>query len=250
MRKLGAVDNSTIPAINLQFFAQCLLSLSKYCQQPLSAFTHPMQLAAGHYVIKIPHCLQRVFLLFMLLIMLLAAGCAKPRPNHVENICSIFRQYPDWYSDTKKAEKKWHIPISVQMAIIYQESGFNSSAKPPRKKLLWIIPWKRPSSAYGYSQALKNTWKDYEERTNQSCSRSTFDDATDFIGWYSNQICHTLHINPDNAYAIYLAYHEGPGGYARRSYMKKPWLIRVARKVSYRAKVYARQLAVCEHEFN
>jgi hypothetical protein len=184
-------------------------------------------------------------LLFIVPCLLLLASCATPRPHNVENICNIFNQYPEWYADTKKTQDKWGTPIPVQMAIMYQESGFNSHAKPPRKRLLWIIPWKRPSSAYGYSQALKNTWKNYEQQTNQSGSRTAFDDASDFIGWYSNQVYRKLGIRPSNAYALYLAYHEGIGGYTQRSYLKKPWLIQVSHKVSARANTYSRQLATC-----
>lgn len=184
-------------------------------------------------------------LLLIVPCLLLLASCATPRPHNVENICSIFNQYPEWYADTKKTQDKWGTPIPVQMAIMYQESGFNSHAKPPRKRLLWIIPWKRPSSAYGYSQALKNTWKHYEQQTNQSGSRTAFDDASDFIGWYSNQVYRKLGIRPSNAYALYLAYHEGIGGYTQRSYLKKPWLIQVSHKVSARANTYSRQLATC-----
>jgi hypothetical protein len=32
------------------------------------------------------------------------------------------------------------------MAIIHQESKFDPSARPQRTKLLWVIPWTRPSS--------------------------------------------------------------------------------------------------------
>lgn len=190
--------------------------------------------------------MKKISLFLTLLCILFLVGCAKPRPDNIENICSIFYQYPDWYQDAKDVEKRWGVPVPVQMAIIYHESSFNARARPPRKKLLWIIPWKRPSSAYGYSQALKNTWKDYEAQTGESGKRHAFDDAVDFIGWYSNQVHRKLGIQPDNAYALYLAYHEGPGGYARRSYLSQPWLIALAHKVSYRADEYSRQLASCE----
>lgn len=190
---------------------------------------------------------NKIFLILICLLFL--SGCAKPRPSNIENICSIFHQYPDWYQDAKYAQNKWGVPIPVQMSIIYQESGFNARAKPPRRKLLWIIPWKRPSSAYGYSQALKNTWKDYEKQTGQWSRRSAFDDAVDFIGWYADQVHKKLGINPANSYALYLAYHEGPGGYASRTYLSKTWLIRVAHKVAYRTAVYTRQLASCEKNF-
>jgi hypothetical protein len=185
------------------------------------------------------------FLVLFAVAFLLLSACAKPVPNNVEDVCSIFQQYPEWYWDAKECEWKWGIPVAVQMAIIYQESSFRAHAKPPRKKILWVIPWKRPSSAYGYSQALTNTWKEYEMYINRSSKRHKFDHATDFIGWYSKQVHHRLKVAPSNAYALYLAYHDGMGGYERRTYLKKPWLIRTAHKVSYRAIVYTRQLTVC-----
>lgn len=198
-----------------------------------------------HAILGLMPKLPKIHFLILLLCIILLAGCARARPDNVENVCSIFQQYPDWYWDAKATEKKWGVSVPVQMAIMYHESGFNARAQPPRKKILWIIPWKRPSSAYGYSQALKNTWKDYE-RQNGSGRRSAFDDCSDFIGWYSNQVYKKLGIRPDNAYALYLAYHEGPGGYASHSYLTQPWLIRLAHKVQYRADLYNRQLMQCQ----
>jgi hypothetical protein len=194
--------------------------------------------------------LGRIALILPILIALLLAGCAappQPRPNNVENICSIFNEYPEWYRHAKETEAKWGVPVATQMAIIYYESAFTAKAKPPRKKLLWIIPWKRPTSADGYSQALNRTWQDYQNQTgNSSGQRHVFGDACDFIGWYSYQVNHSLRVLPNNAYALYLAYHEGMGGYAKRTYLKKPWLIRVAHKVSARSNIYQRQLMTCE----
>jgi len=51
------------------------------------------------------------------------------------------------------------------MAIIRQESSFQADAQPPRSRILWIIPGPRPSSAYGYSQALDGTWDWYRQAT-------------------------------------------------------------------------------------
>lgn len=181
--------------------------------------------------------------LLALSLILLLASCARPRPNNVENICSIFSQYPDWYADARKTEAKWGIPVSVQMAIIYQESSFNARAKPSRKKLLGIIPWKHRSSAYGYSQALKHTWEEYQD--NGGGKRSDFGDACDFIGWYSAHAHQKLGISPTDAYALYLAYHDGMNGYAQKTYLKKPWLIHTSHRVSARAAQYQRQLSSC-----
>jgi hypothetical protein len=174
-------------------------------------------------------------------------GCVSRPPSNVNNLCSIFKQYPDWYSDAKTVQRRWHVPIAVQMAIIHQESKFNGKAKPARTKLLWIIPWTRPSTAYGYTQALKGTWEHYKkQRGNYFSSRDDFGDGVDFIGWYANMAHNRAGIRLNDAYSLYLAYHEGVGGFQRKTYLKKKWLIGVAHKVSARAQTYQAQLNRCQ----
>lgn len=181
------------------------------------------------------------------ILMLGLAGCTPPRPNNIENICSVFYQYPSWYWEAKKSAERWGVPIAVQMAIIYQESRFSASAKPPREHLLWVIPWFRPTSAYGYSQALKDTWERFERDTGEHGKRSDFATVTQFIGWYG-YLAHTQAGVPrNNAYAVYLAYHEGVDGYRHHTYWHKSWLIHVAHKVAYRAYVYQQQLVQCQN---
>jgi len=187
------------------------------------------------------------YLLCLLLACSILAGCTDPRPNNIQNICKIFRQYPEWYWSAQDVQKQWHLPISVLMAIIYQESRFNATARPPREKLLWIIPWFRPTSAYGYSQAVNHTWRHYKRDTgNSGADRDAFSDAADFIGWYTNQAHIRAGISKTNAYSVYLAYHEGIGGYMRGTYRHKTWLINVAKKVQRRAWVYKSQLRRCQ----
>lgn len=179
-------------------------------------------------------------------IVLALSGCAKPMPKNIENICNMFQEYPGWYKEAKKVEKKWGLKPSILMAIIYQESHFRSDAAPPRKKLLWIIPWKRPTSAYGYSQAVKGTWRDYKRETGQDgASRNAFNDAADFIGWFTYKAHQKAGIPMDDAYDLYLAYHEGIGGYLRGSYRNQAWLIKVAQKVQRHADTYHIQLEQC-----
>lgn len=175
------------------------------------------------------------------------AGCAtQPPPRDVNNLCSIFKQYPGWYQDAKDVERRWRVPVTVQMAIMHQESKFDANAQPERRKLLWIIPWSRPSSAYGYSQALRGTWALYQRsRGGVFASRDHFGDGVDFIGWYANEAYKRGGISRKNTYKLYLAYHEGIGGYQQKTYLKKPWLIAVAHKVSAREKIYRAQLASC-----
>lgn len=179
----------------------------------------------------------------------LLCGCASPPPSDVNNICNIFRQYPQWYHDSKDVEKRWKVPVPVQMAIIHQESKFDASAQPRRSRVLGVIPWKRPSTAYGYTQALRSTWDQYK-RTNGWIwsSRQDFADGVDFIGWYANQASLKAGVSRSDAYSLYLAYHEGVGGYQRKSYLKKSWLVSVAHKVRARAALYSMQLNSCRRQ--
>lgn len=181
----------------------------------------------------------------LLVALLQIAACTKSPPRHVNNICSIFLQYPTWYWATQEAESQWGIPIPVQMAIIHQESRFNGTAKPPRTRLLWIIPWKRPSTSYGYTQALEITWENYRNHRGGRRKRDAFEDATDFIGWYSQVANDRAGISKRDAFHLYLAYHEGVGGYIRGTYRNKQWLINVAKKVNRRALQFSRQLTAC-----
>lgn len=180
------------------------------------------------------------------LCILTLSACVSRPPSDINNICTIFKQYPSWYRDSLDVEKRWKISVPVQMAIIHQESKFDARAKPPRTRLLKIIPWKRPSSAYGYAQALRGTWAQYK-RTNGSLfsSRDDFGDGVDFIGWYANEANKHARISRTDAYSLYLAYHEGIGGYQRRTYLKKRWLMSVAHKVKAKSHLYAMQLNSC-----
>jgi hypothetical protein len=135
------------------------------------------------------------------------------------------------------------------MAIMYQESRFQAKAKPPRKKILGFIPGPRPSSAYGYSQAKKSTWKDYKRSAGRYGSdRDDFGDAIDFVGWYNYQSYKRSGISRKDTYSLYLAYHEGHGGFNRGTYRKKQWLMGVARKVERKANTYQKQLVGCEEK--
>ncbi|GAG98888.1 unnamed protein product, partial [marine sediment metagenome] len=74
---------------------------------------------------------------------------------------------------------------------------------------------------------------------------SNFKDAIDFVGWFSYLSHKKLGIPLNDTYRLYLAYHEGWGGYAARSYRHKHWLIGVARRVQEQANRYHDQLVHC-----
>lgn len=187
----------------------------------------------------------RVFAVGTLCIAL--AACTSSPPKHTENICDIFDEKRGWYDDAKKAEKRWGSSIPTMMAIMYQESGFVAKARPKRKKFLWIFPGARPSDAYGYAQVKDDTWKWYKKSSGRSgADRHDFDDAIDFVGWYNKQSQKLSNINLSNTYGLYLAYHEGHGGFNRKTYASKDWLKATARKVADRASRYTTQLQRCE----
>lgn len=183
-----------------------------------------------------------------LLISLTLAACASTPPSQTENVCDIFREKRGWYREAREASRRWGSPIPILMAFTHQESSFRSKARPERRKVLGVIPWTRPSSAYGYAQATREAWLEYERATGHGGDRDDFDDALDFVGWYNSVSAKRLGIDPTDAYRLYLAYHEGHGGYERRSYAGKPELQRIARKVADRASRYAVQLEGCERE--
>ena len=182
---------------------------------------------------------------------LLLAGCVASRPPNVANVCDIFDERRNWYKAAKRTEERWGIPVSVTMAFVYQESGFNARAKPDRTRFLWIFPGPRPSSAYGYAQALDTTWNDYTSATgNWDAKRSNFADAADFIGWYNAMSNRVSRIAPFDAANLYFAYHEGNTGYSRGTHQSKPWLINTAYNVQANVDRFQSQYTSCQEELD
>lgn len=177
----------------------------------------------------------------------LLVGCATSPPANVENACYIFQEKPDWFDASLDVEKRYGLPIQVQLAIMRQESSFKHDAAPPRDTLLGIPMWWRISSAYGYAQVKDSTWDWYKDKTGRwFASRENYADAVDFMGWYTSISQRTLGISKWDAYNQYLAYHEGHGGWKKKSYNKKQWLIGVAKKVERNAQMYGAQLQNCK----
>jgi len=190
------------------------------------------------------------FLLILFGVFLLIA-CSNAPPKNINNSCEIFSEKDDWYDAAKESYERWGVPIHVQLAIIHQESSFKHDAETEMEYFLWIIPIGRKSTAFGYAQVKDATWDWYIKSTgNTGADRDDFDDAVDFIGWYGKQSYTMLKISKWDTYNQYLAYHEGHGGYKRKSYNKKQWLTNIARKVESNAKRYSAQLKTCEEELN
>lgn len=182
-------------------------------------------------------------------LVLLAASCgggSGTAPNQLDNACSIVRERPEYLRAFKAVERKYGVPVHVQMATIYQESKFVSDARPPYRYAAGVIPTGRISSAFGYSQALDGTWDEYRTSTGKRVARrDRIRDATDFMGWYMAETNARLGIPLSDTRNQYLAYHEGRTGYTRGSYRNKAWLMRVAGEVDARSDMYAVQLRSC-----
>ena len=183
-----------------------------------------------------------------LICFLILSSCSSI-PKNTSDGCSIFSERYLWYKYAKKTEQKWGTPIYVQLAIIKMESDFDWLAKPERKKIFKVIPFKRPSSSFGYSQAVKGTWKQYKKETNNPlATRVRFKDSVDFIGWYTNKTEKLLKISKKDAFKQYIAYHEGWGNY--KNYKKKQNVILLAKKVQTQSKKYKNQLNKCSRTLN
>ena len=153
---------------------------------------------------------------------------------------------PGYLKAFKRTERRWGVPVHVQMATIHQESKFVGNARTPLRFALGVIPMGRQSSAYGYSQALDGTWKEYLSETgNRRAKRDDIRDATDFMGWYMTKTLNRNGVALDDTRNQYLAYHEGHTGFSRGSYNRKAWLVAVAAKVAARGDMYKEQLARC-----
>ena len=184
----------------------------------------------------------------IILIFFLINGCSSI-PSNTANSCNIFNERYFWYKHTKKVEQKWGTPIYIQLAIIKMESDFDWLAKPRRQKIFKVVPYKRQSSSFGYSQAIKGTWEQYKKETgNKLASRVRFKDSVDFIGWYTNKTESILKISKKNAFKQYLAYHEGWGNF--KNYKKNKKVIVLAKKVEKQSNIYKKQLKKCSSSLN
>lgn len=182
-------------------------------------------------------------------LLLLLGGCATA-PSQTMNVCSVFSEkngwFNNWHRAAERTEREFGVPKHILMATINTESSFEARARPPRKKLMGIIPWKRPSSAYGYAQALDGTWDEYRRATGRySARRSNFADAIHFVGWYHNQSHQRNGIPRHDAYNLYLAYYAGHTGYSRGVWRQRPGMQRAAERHTDIANRYAQQLQSC-----
>ncbi|HWA00742.1 MAG TPA: transglycosylase SLT domain-containing protein [Caulobacterales bacterium] len=195
---------------------------------------------------------RRDFIVGMAAMAALASGCTThATPEEPGDACDMFRNQGGWWRAVKSAERRWGAPPALQLAIIRQESGFRYRARPPRRRILWIIPGPHQTSAHGYAQALNSTWDEYKRaRGDDGVDRTEFSDATDFVAWYCSVTQRQLGVDYSDARGHYLAYHEGRGGYSRRTYQGDAGLLAAAARVQSYRDAYQAQLDRCSGQLN
>ena len=168
-------------------------------------------------------------------------------PKYPNNACKIFGKKYLWYKHIKKSSRVYGAPVHIILAFVNKESGFNRWAKPKRTKLFKVVPYKRPSSSLGYSQAVKKTWELYKTETdNPLALRTRFKDSVMFIGWYISKTNKINKIPLNDSYRQYLNYYLGWGNYAKETYKKDKKAIILAKNVEKKSKIYRNQLKECQ----
>ena len=197
--------------------------------------------------VYIYNCISKhVFLRF--LICLLLTGCASEKVSKSDDVCMVYQKNYDWYRAAYHAQKKHHIDANIIMAVMAQESNYTYNARPGKNYVFNFIPWGYKTSAKGYAQIIDGAWDDYKKENNKwFSSRHSFDDASDYIGWYLNKAVKKLHIKRNDSYHLYLAYHQGLYGYKRHEEKHNQKLDLIAKKVQRNTYRYQKEFKQCQN---
>ena len=184
--------------------------------------------------------------LYILTLLFFVTACSSV-PKYPQNACKIFSEKYFYLKYTRAASKKWGVPISSILAVINKESSFKRFAKPKRTKLFKIIPYRRPSSSLGFSQAVNKTWDLYKNENNKPVAlRISFKNSSDFIGWYFWKTNKINKVSIKDTRNMYLNYYLGWSAYKNKAYQKDRKAIIFAKSVEKQAKIYKNQLQECK----
>ena len=192
--------------------------------------------------------LNKNFIYFIVFLFLVSCSSV---PKYPQNACKIFGEKYFYLKYTRAASEKWGVPISSILAVINKESAFKRFAKPKRTKLFKIIPYRRPSSSLGFSQAVNKTWDLYKKENNRPAAlRISFKNSSDFIGWYFWKTNKINKISFTDTRNMYLNYYLGWGAYKNKAYQNNKKAIIFAKSVEKQAKIYKSQLQECKSVLN
>ena len=172
-------------------------------------------------------------------------------PKYPQNACKIFGEKYFYLKHTRAASKKWGVPISTILAVINKESGFRRFAKPPRYKIFKIVPYRRPSSSFGFSQAITSSWDLYKKENNKPLAlRISYRSASDFVAWYLWKANKINNVSLKNTRDLYLNYYLGFSAYKNKAYRTDKKALIFAKGVEKQAKIYKNQLQECKSILN
>ena len=192
--------------------------------------------------------LNKNFIYFIIFFFL--SSCSSV-PKYPQNACKIFSEKYFYLKYSRAASKNWGVPISSILAVINKESGFKRFAKPKRTKIFKIIPYRRPSSSLGFSQAVDKTWDLYKKENNKPAAlRISFKNSSDFIGWYFWKTNKINKISFTDTRNMYLNYYLGWTAYKNKTYQNNKKAIIFAKSVEKQAKIYRSQLKECKSVLN
>jgi hypothetical protein len=192
--------------------------------------------------------LNKNFIYFIIFFFL--SSCSSV-PKYPQNACKIFSEKYFYLKYSRAASKNWGVPISSILAVINKESGFKRFAKPKRTKIFKIIPYRRPSSSLGFSQAVDKTWDLYKKENNKPAAlRISFKNSSDFIGWYFWKTNKINKISFTDTRNMYLNYYLGWAAYKNKTYQNNKKAIIFAKSVEKQAKIYRSQLKECKSVLN
>jgi len=178
------------------------------------------------------------------------ASCSSV-PKYPQNACKIFGEKYFYLKYTRAASKKWGVPISTILAVISKESGYKRFARPPRHKIFKIIPYRRPSSSLGFSQAVVKTFSLYKKENNKPLAlRISYKTSSDFVGWYFWKTNKINKVSLNDTRNLYLNYYLGWTAYKNKAYRTNKKAIILAKNVEKQAKIYKNQLQECKSILN
>ena len=82
-------------------------------------------------------------ILCVMILALSVASCGggySTPPRNLDDACSIATERPQYVKAFRATERRWGVPVAVQMATIYHESRFRGDARTPYRYALGIIP--------------------------------------------------------------------------------------------------------------
>lgn len=174
-------------------------------------------------------------LLSALMFSLVAASPAVAAENASASAlaCKIQKDRTGWLQTLERTESRWGVTVEAQLALIAEEWGYTADDLPSFWRPGWTFPGRSlPSIPPGYQEA---TWNRYKFETgNKTASFKSFEDMSDFIGWYISTAADQVGLLPGDAGGIYILWKEGP-----RYYRSNQWVNNAA--MIYRSQHFAHQ---------